>query len=83
MTQKFPCHCCGYLTCSGMPSGSYDICPVCFWEDDPVQLKDEANRGGANRLSLVEARINFQKFGACEPEMVPNVRKPKPDEVPQ
>lgn len=22
-------------------NGSYDICPVCFWEDDPIQLDDE------------------------------------------
>ena len=28
----YACPCCGFLT---LPSrGGYDICPVCFWEDD-------------------------------------------------
>jgi len=34
MEQPLPysCPCCGYLT---LPErGAYDICPVCFWEDD-------------------------------------------------
>ena len=26
------------------------ISPVCFWEDDPVQLDDRDYKGGANRL---------------------------------
>ncbi|MFF1900798.1 CPCC family cysteine-rich protein [Streptomyces sp. NPDC058206] len=34
----FPCVCCGHLTL-GEPPGSYEICSVCFWEDDRVQLR--------------------------------------------
>lgn len=34
----------------------YDICPVCGWENDPVQLKDKTFAGGANEMSLAEAR---------------------------
>ena len=29
---KFTCPCCGCLTLN--ERGAYDICPVCFWEDD-------------------------------------------------
>jgi hypothetical protein len=36
------------------PAGSYDICPVCGWEDDDVQLRFPAMRGGANKECLWE-----------------------------
>src|SRR5579885_3179586 len=29
---KYSCPCCGYKTLD--ERGGYDICPVCFWEDD-------------------------------------------------
>ncbi len=32
MKKKYACLCCGYLTLD--ERGEYDICPVCFWEDD-------------------------------------------------
>jgi cold shock CspA family protein len=35
--------------------GTYEICPACGWEDDPVQRDDTAH-GGANSKSLDEAR---------------------------
>jgi hypothetical protein len=41
-----PCPCCGFLVFD-QPAGSYDICPVCGWEDDPVQLHHPLI-GGAN-----------------------------------
>ena len=38
---KFTCPCCGYLTLN--ERGAYDICPVCFWEDDAyIVVKDGA-----------------------------------------
>ena len=36
--------------------GSYEICTICWWKDDPVQLKDPNLSGGANKLSLIEAQ---------------------------
>ena len=39
--------------------GKYEICPVCKWEDDPVQRKDPDFAGGANELSLNEYRRKF------------------------
>lgn len=34
--------------------GSFNICPLCNWEDDGVQLANPACGGGANRKSLIE-----------------------------
>lgn len=34
----------------------YEICPVCDQEDDPVQEEDPSYSGGANVMSLNEAR---------------------------
>lgn len=46
--RTFACACCGYKTLSSPAGGGYEICPVCNWEDDPVQFKDPDYKGGAN-----------------------------------
>ncbi len=75
------CPCCGYKTLA--ERGGYEICPVCFWEDDGQDDCDaDVVRGGPNStLSLREARQNFTAFGACEMSMLPNVRLPYEDEL--
>ncbi len=78
--MKYKCPCCGNYTFKNEPDGSYDICPVCFWEDDIVQLEDQNYEGGANRVSLLQARNNYLEFGACELEMIKDVRLPLEDE---
>ena len=80
MVEKFACPCCGYKTFTHEPNGSYEICEVCFWEDDQIQLENPDYKGGANKVSLKQAQKNFIKFGACEQDMLPNVRQPKLDE---
>ena len=79
-----PCPCCGYLTIpdDGTFPGSYFTCPVCFWEDDDIQYDDPNYRGGANRVSLNEARENYKKFGAKEERLIKQARPPLPDEIP-
>jgi hypothetical protein len=52
---KYPCPCCGYIVFRE-PVGSYDLCPLCGWEDDGVQLRHPALGGGANSSSLWEAQ---------------------------
>jgi hypothetical protein len=46
-----PCPACGFEVFDE-PPGSYDVCPVCDWEDDEVQLRFPAMGGGANKESL-------------------------------
>ena len=79
--MKYKCPCCGCYTFSEKPNGNYDICPVCFWEDDPLAYKDHDYAGGSNKVSLNEARVNYKLFGACTREMISNVRKATSDEV--
>ena len=80
--KKYKCPVCGYFTFESEPNGTYDICPVCFWEDDPVAYKEpDKNVGGANNVSLEQARINYKEFGASEKDLIKYVRKPENDEL--
>jgi hypothetical protein len=75
MMPMLPCPCCGYEVFSE-PPGSYEICPICFWEDDIVQLAFPNLAGGANKCSLIEGQSNYLAFGACEARLMPHVRAP-------
>jgi hypothetical protein len=77
MPELYPCPCCGYLAFSE-PPGSYEICSICFWEDDMVQLGFPFLGGGANQASLVEAQQAFARTGACEQRVLLHVRQPTP-----
>ena len=79
--MKYKCVCCGYYTFDEKPTGNYEICPVCFWEDDPFQSDEPTNCDGANHVSLLQARKNFLEFGACDYDMYMYVRKPTSDEL--
>jgi hypothetical protein len=52
---RFPCPVCGYFVFDE-PPGSFAICPICFWEDDIVQLGFPLMAGGAMPLSLQNLR---------------------------
>ena len=79
--SKYRCPCCGYRTLT--ERGGYDICPVCFWEDDGQDDHDAAEvRGGPNyELSLLKARENFKKIKACDAKSNASVRPPKVEEM--
>ena len=81
MAPKYTCPCCGYKTLGEPPPGTFDICPICFWEDDSVQFEDPDFGGGANVPSLRQAQENFQRFGACEERFKSKVRQPAADEL--
>lgn len=76
------CPCCYSKTLD--ERGGFDICPICFWEDDGQDDYDANEvRGGPNRaLSLAEARENFRRFGACDERSIPHVRPARPHERP-
>lgn len=80
--SMYPCPCCAFLTISEEPPGTFEICPVCCWEDDNVQFEDPDYTGGANKVSLKQARENFRLLGAISKEFLGRVRKPLPAEVP-
>lgn len=81
--MNYPCPCCGYLTFYDESYGSFEICPVCFWEDDDVQNDDPRFDGGANGISLIEAKENFTKYGAIKKDFINDVRKPLVEEQPK
>lgn len=56
----FPCPSCGFLIFDE-PFGSYAICSICGWEDDPVQLEHPLLSGGANDVSLLESQQKILK----------------------
>ncbi|MEU9092827.1 CPCC family cysteine-rich protein [Streptomyces sp. NPDC048428] len=78
-SHRSPCPCCGHLVHDG-PPGSSLVCPVCFWEDDVVQLRWPLLTGGANKCSLVNAQRTYREIQAIELRFVVNVRKPALDE---
>lgn len=63
------CFCCGYLTIK--TRGEYDICPVCFWEDDGSE--DTERFSQANKMKLSEGISNFKKYGYSNPAFRDNV----------
>lgn len=82
MTGKFACPCCGYLTLPYKPPGTFEICPVCYWEDDNLQYAAPDRRGGANSICLREAKENFRRYGAISIEFLDAVRLPLQEELP-
>lgn len=77
--MRYPCPCCNHYTLSS-PPGSYDICPVCFWEDDNSQNENPNYTYGANSISLHDAKENYKKFGAIQESSLIYVRLPYKNE---
>jgi tRNA G26 N,N-dimethylase Trm1 len=78
---KYKCHCCGYYTLRESRDNSFEICPVCGWEDDAVQSSDPLYRGGANDESLQEARANYIQICAINNHMRTYSRAPEKEEM--
>lgn len=57
-----PCPVCEYCTFEVL--GDWDICPVCGWNSDPMQEAMPDDPVGSNKVSLNQARQNFQELGA-------------------
>jgi hypothetical protein len=79
--MKYTCPCCGYKTLTEEPPGTYNICSICYWEDDGIQYHDPDYKGGANVPSLKQAQKNYALFGACEKRCVEFVRKPNEKDI--
>ena len=70
--NKFLCPCCGCYTLDEV--AVYDICPVCFWEDDGTTGDHIFSPNG---ISLDEGRANYLKLGVSKERAVQYVRKPR------
>ena len=70
-TPTEQCPCCDYISLS--ERGQYLICPICFWEDEGLDIDTPDEYSGPNHGTLRKARKNFEEFGACDKQMVVNV----------
>ncbi|MDC9588254.1 CPCC family cysteine-rich protein [Xenorhabdus sp. XENO-10] len=59
MELKYPYPCCNNTPFEFI--GEYNICPICKWEDDPIQAQDADCSGEANSMSLNEAKKAFKQ----------------------
>jgi len=80
-TLPLRCPCCGFKTLD--ERGAFEICEVCYWEDDSQDEHDvDLVHGGPNgSLSLRQARANYREFAFCERRFVGAVRLPRSDEL--
>jgi Cysteine-rich CPCC/Clp amino terminal domain, pathogenicity island component len=79
---RLPCDCCSFVTLDRQAPADRRRCDVCWWVHDPVQSGDPTYRGGANEISLAQARMNFSEFYVCEARFRSRVRSPRPEEFP-
>jgi len=56
---KNSCPKCGYLTLD--ERSNYDICSICFWEDDGIDDFELNKNSGPNHMTLKEGREIFQE----------------------
>lgn len=77
--KSLPCPCCGHRTLPEL--GQYDLCPVCFWEDDPNQSMHPNSASGANGKSLIDSQGAYAAIGAMDQSFVKKVRAARPTEA--
>ena len=53
--KEIKCPCCEKATVR-----EYEICPVCNWENDPIQSR-HPNIHGANKMTLPEAKEAYRQ----------------------
>ena len=53
--KKYPCPICG-TECLSEESGSFDVCPVCGWEEDGYQKRHPDDTGPNDHWTLNEAK---------------------------
>lgn len=80
-SNKYKCPCCSYFTLDHKPNNTFELCPGCFWEDDAVQLHDPSYEGGANTMSLNQAKENYSLFGVIDERFREFVRAPTQEEL--
>ncbi len=77
---NYPCQCCEYFTIRNPKTHGYELCEVCFWEDDR-DIKTADEEGELNGISLNEAKTNFKLFKVYDAGSVDFCRDPLPEEL--
>ncbi|RZJ40579.1 MAG: hypothetical protein EON86_12100 [Brevundimonas sp.] len=67
LALRTTCPCCGYRTLAE-GWGSFEVCAICWWEDDGVH-------------SLAEGQLYFITAGVSDPRFTDHVRAPTEDEA--
>lgn len=82
---KKKCPCCGYYTqlVEHEDEPLFEICEVCFWQYDRTAHDRPCVAGGANNISLKDARKNYKQFGVCTPGYERHSREPLEEELPE
>jgi hypothetical protein len=75
VAHLYTCPCCGHLNLPQAP-GSYEICRICGWEDDLVQLLDPWFEGGANKPSLVQAQADYSARAGASKDRLDSAWRP-------
>lgn len=74
--KRWKCACCCNKTIFGYLIHYYnEPCPVCYWQNNNEQ-NNNSEKEGINKITLKEAKENYQKFGAIKEEYIELVRKP-------
>ncbi|MFY0697560.1 MAG: hypothetical protein JXR11_06895 [Balneola sp.] len=70
---KASCPCCHYIAIK--ERNIYEICPVCYWEDEGEKwdLELDIESGANHGLTLREGRKNFAEFGASDKKWIGKV----------
>lgn len=79
--MRVKCPCCGNYPWESRDSAFFDICPICFWQNDGMEKLDKPC--GPNHVSLRQGRKNYKKFGAYMEELAEYTRKPYDYELPE
>jgi len=61
---RYQCPCCDYFTLDGR--AGFEVCPVCYWEDDGQDLDRLDVVSGPNHITLRQGRENFVRIGAAD-----------------
>lgn len=62
---EFVCPCCGHKTLR--EESVYEICSVCWWEDDPLERVEPDKWGCCNGVTLLKAISNWNELGEILP----------------
>ncbi|WP_437225940.1 CPCC family cysteine-rich protein [Planctomicrobium sp. SH661] len=76
--MKYTCPICGHKTLDARCD--WDVCPICFWEDDVLENKGDRTSSANQGLRISEAQANYMVFESCSKDHERSVRSPLPHE---